>query len=77
MPDGEPWDEARTAITGYAARKDRSHPYWQDEPCSMLIDEVEAIWSAIAEHDDWAPFHAGIAAVRAMGAALSPPLPPE
>src|SRR4029077_6123778 len=31
-----------------------SHPYWSDPaPCSMPIDEVEAIWSAIAERDDW------------------------
>jgi hypothetical protein len=26
---------------------------------------------AIAEHDDWAPFHAKIAATRAMGDALA------
>ena len=39
----------------------------------MLIDEVEAIWAAIAEHDDWAPLAAKIAAVRAMGAALGNP----
>jgi uncharacterized protein YdiU (UPF0061 family) len=44
------------------------HPYWRDaEPCSMHIDEVEAIWSAIDERDDWAPFHAKIAQIRLMG----------
>ena len=37
----------------------------------MLIDEVEAIWSAIADDDDWTPLHAKVAAVRAMGAALA------
>jgi len=48
------------------------HPYWSDEaPCSMHIDEVEAIWSAIEEADDWAPLHAKIAAVRRMGEAMS------
>ncbi len=26
-----------------------------DVPCSILIDEVEAIWKAIAEADDWQP----------------------
>ena len=47
------------------------HPYWSDpEPCSMHIEEVEAIWSAIDEADDWAPLHAKIAAVRRMGEAL-------
>ena len=36
----------------------------------MHIEEVEAIWSAIDERDDWAPLHAKIAAVRRMGEAL-------
>jgi len=44
----------------------------------MLIDEVEAIWSAIAERDDWQPLHDKIAAVRRMGAALGePPRPAD
>ncbi len=48
----------------------RDHPYWSDPaPCSMQIDEVEAIWSAIDERDDWAPLDAKIAAVRRMGEA--------
>lgn len=29
-----------------------------DEPEEMLIDEVEAIWSAVADRDDWSPLHA-------------------
>ena len=42
----------------------------------MLIDEVETIWSAIAERDDWVPLHAKLAALRRMGEALGePPLP--
>ena len=46
------------------------HPYWNDAtPCTMLVDEVEAIWAAIAERDDWAPLDAKVAAVRRMGAA--------
>ena len=36
----------------------------------MLIEEVEAIWAAIAERDDWAPFEAKIAAIRRMGEAM-------
>jgi uncharacterized protein YdiU (UPF0061 family) len=48
-----------------------SHPYWSDaEPCSMHIDEVEAIWSAIAESDDWQPFEEKVTAVRRMGEAM-------
>ena len=49
----------------------RNHAYWSDEaPCSLLIDEVEEIWAAIAERDDWAPFDAKVAAIRRMGEAL-------
>jgi hypothetical protein len=73
LPDsyGEEWNEARAAIATYTPRSDGSHRYWSGEPCSMLIDEVEAIWSAIAERDDWTPLYAKIAAVREMGAALA------
>jgi serine/tyrosine/threonine adenylyltransferase len=39
----------------------------QSEPTTMIIDEVERIWSAIAERDDWRPFHDHIAAVRRLG----------
>ncbi|MGL4314097.1 MAG: protein adenylyltransferase SelO [Sphingomonas sp.] len=71
---GEAFDEARTLLAAYTPRATRDHDYWRDPaPCAMLIDEVEAIWSAIADRDDWAPFHAKIAAVRRMGAALEQP----
>jgi uncharacterized protein YdiU (UPF0061 family) len=47
--------------------------YWTGpEPCSMHIEEVEAIWAAIADRDDWAPFQAKIAAIRRMGEAMRP-----
>ena len=53
------------------------HEYWSDEqPQSMLIEEVETIWSAIDERDDWEPLHAKVAAIRRMGEAHgSPPIP--
>ncbi len=48
-------------------------PYFQGEaPCSLLIDEVRAIWEAIATRDDWGPFTAKIEAIRALGALLAP-----
>lgn len=74
LPDsyGPAFDEVRAVLAGYEPRSDRSHAYWQaGSPCSMLIDEVEAIWSTIDRHDDWSAFHAKIAAIRQMGAALS------
>ena len=45
--------------------------YWQIHlPCSMLINEVEAIWSAIAERDDWQLLHDKVLAIRMLGEAL-------
>ena len=58
------------ALAGYQAVAD-DHPYWSGgAPEAMLIDEVEAIWSAIAERDDWQPLADKVAAVRRMGEAL-------
>ena len=73
LPDGygEGWATVRAALAAYAPRKGRDDPYWRGEPCSMLIDEVEAIWAAIDQRDDWAPLHAKVAAIRAMGTALA------
>ncbi len=63
------WAEA---LAGYQPEAD-THAYWAEAaPQTMLIDDVEAIWAAIAEHDDWAPLHARITAIRAMGAAHGP-----
>ena len=53
-----------------------AHPYWdEDEPQTMLIEEVEAIWSAIDREDDWKPLDAKVEAIRRMGAAHG--LPPR
>lgn len=58
------------ALAGYEPVSSDPHPYWQDPaPQSMLIEEVEAIWAAIAERDDWQPLHDKIAALRRMGEA--------
>ncbi|HEU4820575.1 MAG TPA: YdiU family protein [Qipengyuania sp.] len=53
------------------------HPYWADEaPQTMSIEEVEAVWAAISEQDDWGPLEAKIAAIRRAGEAHgSPPIP--
>lgn len=53
------------------------HEYWADPaPQTLMIDDVEAIWAAIDESDDWAPLHAKVAALRRMGAAHgTPPVP--
>ena len=49
-----------------------THPYWSGPgPCSMPIEEVEAIWSAIDAGDDWRPFDDKVAAIREMGEAMA------
>jgi len=62
----------RRSIAGYDPVEGATdHGYWSDEaPCSMHIDEVEAIWSRIDEADDWAAFNDKIAAIRRMGEAM-------
>jgi uncharacterized protein YdiU (UPF0061 family) len=69
---GAEWDAVRAALSEYdPVPQARAHPYFQaGEPCSMLIEEVEAIWAAIDRGDDWGPFDSKVAAIRAMGAAL-------
>ena len=53
-----------------------SHLYWSDAvPCSMHVEEVEAIWSAIAERDDWRPFDDKVTAIRRMGEAMEQDAP--
>ena len=71
----EGFEEVRSLVEGYAAVPGaRDHPYWADEgPCTMHIEEVESIWSAIDQADDWAPLHIKLAAVRRMGEALGGP----
>jgi uncharacterized protein YdiU (UPF0061 family) len=69
---GPEWNRVRDTLAAHQPVPEaRAHPYFTaGEPCSMLIDEVEAIWSAIDRDDDWSPFHAKIAAIRHMGEAL-------
>jgi uncharacterized protein YdiU (UPF0061 family) len=58
-------------IAAFAPARPLDHPYWSDpDPCSMHIAEVEAIWSGIADRDDWSDFNDKVAAVRRMGEAL-------
>ena len=39
-----------------------------ERPETLVIEEVEAIWSAIDRDDDWEPLARKIAAIRATGA---------
>lgn len=60
-------------LAGYEPRDGArlDHPYFErTRPCTMLIDEIESLWDAIADRDDWGPFDAKIDEVREMGEAL-------
>jgi uncharacterized protein YdiU (UPF0061 family) len=78
-PGSDRYDtEAFRALAKTLEGRERAaaHPYWSDPgPCSMHIDEVEAIWSAIAEHDDWQPFDDKVRAIRWFGEAMEQDAP--
>ena len=69
LPDGEAFAPVRALLDGFSvaewARPD--HPYFAGAaPCTMLIEEVEALWAPISERDDWGPFEAKLAAIESM-----------
>ncbi|MEO7603121.1 MAG: protein adenylyltransferase SelO family protein, partial [Sphingomicrobium sp.] len=68
--DGEAFRAMAKALGGRTSV--RAHPYWSDsEPCAMHIEEVEAIWAAIADADDWKPFEDKVRAIRRMSEAMA------
>lgn len=67
---GEAFAPFRERIAAYEPARSLDHPFWAGEPCSMHIEEVEAIWARIAQDDDWSALYAKVARVREMGRAL-------
>ncbi len=68
------YGEARRAfadiISDYSNPAPAAHSYWLEQrPCSMLIEEVETIWDAIAADDNWQMLQQKIEAIRYMGSA--------
>ncbi len=62
--------EARTSGAGSQFLR---HPYFQRAtPVTMLIGDVEALWTPIAERDDWSLFEAKIRDVAMLREALGP-----
>ncbi len=65
---GARWDRLREILSLYEPAYDTLPAYFSgDRPCTLLIDEIESIWSAIADHDDWDPFNEKIREIRNMG----------
>jgi uncharacterized protein YdiU (UPF0061 family) len=74
------FEPVRAAMRDHAPAPDArlDHPYFaRPAPCTVLIDEVEALWAPIAEADDWSAFHSKLAAIAEMaeanGTAPAPP----
>ena len=74
---GEAFADFRARLRRYQAdRPERLQaPFFAGpEPEELLYDEIEAIWAAIAERDDWTPFEAKLARIetarRAWGLVL-------
>ena len=73
---GEGWKVLRSLLELYTPvppAKNGSTYYDGAAPCTLLIDEIESIWSAIDHADDWSPFNEKISQIRAMRAATLKP----
>ncbi|MGU3539213.1 protein adenylyltransferase SelO [Methylobacterium sp. A54F] len=77
---GESFAPVRAALEPLAPAENArlDHPYFAAErPCTLLIDEVEALWAPIAEGDDWTAFRDKLAHIgrmaEACGTAPEPP----
>ncbi|WP_430414654.1 protein adenylyltransferase SelO family protein [Parasphingorhabdus sp.] len=71
LPLGNEFEEFQQLLLKRTYCRNAGHDYWKlSAPCSIHIEEVEDIWSAIAENDDWKPLYAKISDIRAMGQAL-------
>jgi hypothetical protein len=47
-------------------------PYFaEQDPEELLYEEIEAIWAAIAERDDWVPFEAKLARIDQVRSAFA------
>ncbi|WP_292063621.1 protein adenylyltransferase SelO family protein [Brevundimonas sp. UBA7664] len=69
---GEAFDAFRFALFEHAPdRPERLEAamFAAAEPEEMLIDEVEAIWAAIATDDDWGPLESKVGRLRSAGTA--------
>lgn len=71
--DGEASDALRTVLAGYGIAdpgRVKHSRLTAAVPETLLIDEIEAIWAPIAEHDDWSAFHAKLEAIEVWRQAL-------
>ena len=75
---GPDFADFRRRLSGFEPdRPERlADPYFvRPEPEELLYDQIEALWAAIAEADDWSPFTAKLAGIEV--ARLAWGLPPQ
>ncbi len=68
------FDGVRTALSSFTpARPERlNHAYFKrDQPASLVIDEVEALWEPIAKSDDWSLFEHKLAEIEELRQAMN------
>lgn len=72
-PDGEFGEQ----LALYAPIDNDRHSLWDEDAApSLVIDEVERIWSSIDQADDWSALAEKVTAIRQLGDALGePPIP--
>jgi protein adenylyltransferase len=66
---GEDFEKFKSLLTDYeiASPEKLSHSYFQNaKPCTLLIEEVEALWQPISDENDWAFFHKKIEDIRSL-----------
>jgi len=69
--DNDIFAEFRSEYLKYKPDKQDKNGYWlSEEPCSMHIEEVEDIWAAITDKDDWQPLYDKITQIRHFGVAI-------
>ncbi len=72
-----PDSEFGELLRQFAPAGDAEGGIWSEAAApSLVIDEVERVWSAIDLEDDWAPLAAKIAEIRRLGQALGEPPSP-
>jgi uncharacterized protein YdiU (UPF0061 family) len=65
---GQRWDSVRATLSAYAPVSNAVPAYFERQrPCTLLIEEIESIWNAIDQRDDWGPFEEKIVQIRSMG----------
>jgi serine/tyrosine/threonine adenylyltransferase len=68
----ETFSSCVSALKSYANPCVKDELFWQNNmPCSMIIDEVEAIWAPISEKDDWSALYEKIENIRLFGKSLN------